>query len=72
MAAPTEDVVLDRAIDRLFAVDGGRSCPVGTALLRDFAATRPVVFGFLEPQSVIDPTQCAFAPHRGAGHRRET
>jgi hypothetical protein len=61
IVAPTEDVELDCAIDRLFAVDGGRSCPVGTALLRDFAATRRVDFSFLEPQSLIDPTHCAFA-----------
>jgi hypothetical protein len=61
MAAPTEDVELDRGIDRLFAVDGGRSCPVGTAFLRDFAATGPMDFGFLEPQSLIDPSHCAFA-----------
>ena len=61
MATPTEDEELDRAIDRLFAVDGGRSCRVGTSRLRDFAATGPVSLGILEPQNLIDSTQCAFA-----------
>lgn len=61
MAAPTEDEELDRAIDRLFAVDGGRSCPVGTSPLRHFAATGPVSYSAVETQNLIDSTQCAFA-----------
>ena len=60
MTKSTEDSELDHAIDQLFAVDDGRPCPVGTALLRDFATARPVDFGFLEPQDLIDPTNCAF------------
>jgi hypothetical protein len=51
---------IDRAIDRLFSVDDGRPCPFGTALLREFAVARPVDFGFLEPQDLVDPTDCAF------------
>ena len=59
MTKSTEDSELDRAIDRLLAVGDGRPCPVGTALLRDFAAARPVDFGFLESDDLIDATNCA-------------
>jgi hypothetical protein len=61
MATPTGDEELGRSIDRLFAVDGGRSCRVGTSRLRDFAATGPVSLGALELQNLIDSTQCALA-----------
>lgn len=60
MSKLNEDAELDRSIDRLFAADDGRPCPVGTALLRDFAAARPADFGFLELQDLVDPTDCAF------------
>jgi hypothetical protein len=61
MATPTEDEELGRSIDRLLAGDGVRSCRVGTSRFRDFAATGPVSLGALEPQNLIDSTQCAFA-----------
>jgi hypothetical protein len=60
MTKTTGDAELDRAIDGLFIADDKRPCPVGTALLRDFAVSRPVDFGFLESQDLIDPTNCAF------------
>jgi hypothetical protein len=61
MATPTEDEELGRSIGRQFALDGGRSCRVGTSRFRDFAATAPVSLGALEPQNLIDSTQCVFS-----------
>jgi hypothetical protein len=51
---------LDTAMERLFEVDEGLPCPVGTELLRHFAETCPVDFAFLKPNNLIDLNRSAF------------
>lgn len=51
---------LEVAMERLFVVDEGLPCPVGTELLRNLAEARPVDFAFLKPNDLIDLNNSAF------------
>jgi hypothetical protein len=52
---------LDPAIKVLFAISEGLPCPIRMALLRSFSEARPIDFGFLQPQDLIDLSNSAFA-----------
>jgi hypothetical protein len=51
---------LEVTIERLFAVDEGLPCAVGTELLRNFAEAHPVDFAFLKPHNLVDLNNSAF------------
>lgn len=57
MSAPD---YLEVAMEKLFAVDEGLPCPIGTDLLRHFAEARPFDFGFLKPTDLVDLSNSAF------------
>jgi hypothetical protein len=51
---------LELAMHKLFAVDAGLPCPIGTELLRSFATARPADFAFLKSADLVDLNNSAF------------
>ncbi len=60
MAKKTSDNGIAQRLQALFPIDEALPCPVGKALLRAFAETRPADFNFLKPCDLVDLRSSAF------------